>query len=112
MDLTVSNETTMAVELVVNGVHVGTVPSQMVLIEPADELPPLPWRAEVRTEGGRALLALLVQSGDVWWTKDMSGFVKGDGARVDLSCGRIDIWSGPPLNGPAPGPGHPGDCGP
>ncbi len=34
------------------------------------------------------------------------------GARVDLSCGRIDIWSGTPMMGPAPGPGVPGDCDP
>ncbi len=30
-------------------------------------------------------------------------------ARVDLSCGRIDMWAGPPLAGPVPGPGSPGD---
>ena len=30
----------------------------------------------------------------------------------NLSCGRLDIWSGPPLSGPPPGPGKPGDCAP
>ena len=37
---------------------------------------------------------------------------QGDAVRVDLSCGRLDIWSGPPLLGPPPGPGTPGDCTP
>jgi hypothetical protein len=41
---------------------------------------------------------------------ETNSYLKGDGNRVDLSCGRIDVWAGPPLLGPAPGPGTPGDC--
>jgi len=52
---------------------------------------------------------MTVRPGDVWET---AGQMKGDAVRVDLSCGRLDIWSGPPLLGPAPGPGKPGDCAP
>ena len=37
---------------------------------------------------------------------------KGSGARVDLSCGRLDVWVGPPMHGPFPAPGRPGDCDP
>ena len=59
-------------------------------------------------------MELTVSAGDVWSQQnaDGSGESKGDGARVDLSCGRIDVWSGTPMMGPAPGPGAPGDCDP
>ena len=43
---------------------------------------------------GRTLLSLTVRSGDVIEGPNGS---TGDGARVDLSCGGIDLWSGPPL---------------
>jgi len=76
---------------------------------PAGVLPPLPWQLVVRTETGRVLVALPVHAGDVIVTNSST---RGDGARVDLSCGRIDVWSGPPMVGPAPGPGTPGDCRP
>jgi hypothetical protein len=55
------------------------------------------------------LVSMIVHDGDVVAAADGD---KGDANRVDLSCGRLDIWSGPPLLGPAPGPGSPGDCGP
>lgn len=38
--------------------------------------------------------------------------VTSPAVRVDLSCGRLDMWSGPPLLGPFPGPGTPSDCNP
>ena len=78
------------------------------------DLGPLPWAAQVRTGAGRVLVEATVRAGDVWSQQnaDGSGESKGDGARVDLSCGRIDIWSGTPMMGPAPGPGVPGDCDP
>jgi hypothetical protein len=81
---------------------------------PATSLPALPWAIEARSPSGRVLTSLTVNSGDVWQVTFPDGSVgsKGDAARVDLSCGRLDIWSGPPLAGPAPGPGSPGDCAP
>ena len=78
------------------------------------DLGPLPWAAQVRTESGRVLVELTVRAGDVVTRDngDGSGMTRGAGARVDLSCGRIDITSGIFMHGPVPGPGTPGDCDP
>jgi hypothetical protein len=113
MSVSVSNSTTLYVNLYVNGTFMTTLdPGACVGCHgddavPAFVLPPLPWNVEVRTLGSRVLVALPIKAGDVIETKS---YLKGDGNRVDLSCGRIDVWSGPPLLGPAPGPGTPGDC--
>lgn len=107
--LSVNNSTTKALVLVVNGSNVKDLQPGTQVEVPASGLPPLPWKADVRLPTGRILVSLIVRAGDV--VIGTSG-EKGEAARVDLSCGRIDIWSGPPLLGPAPGPGTPGDCGP
>jgi len=117
MSLGVWNGSTLTVDLVVNGVRIESfAPGQADDAIPASRLPRLPWQAEVRSPSGRVLVSLPVQEGDVWETVDPrgGGASKGDANRVDLSCGRIDIWSGPPLGGPAPppSPGSPGDCAP
>jgi hypothetical protein len=109
MQLEVSNGTTIDVRLVVNGTNVGSIGPQGGMTVEANRLPALPWNAEVQTQSGRRLVFVRVNDGDVWANEHGSG---GDAARVDLSCGRIDVWSGPPLLGPMPGPGNPGDCDP
>ena len=109
MKLDVSNETTIPVRLVVNGAPVVAIAAGDALELDSDQLPALPWDAQVLTVSGRMLVHLRVNAGDVFARENASG---GDAARVDLSCGRIDLWSGPPLLGPAPGPGNPGDCDP
>jgi hypothetical protein len=115
MSLAINNGTTLTVSLVVNGSLIAKVDPATCLgcseddAVPASLLPPLPWQAEVRSPTGRVLVALSVHEGDVNYEASSS---KGDANRVDLSCGRIDIWSGPPLLGPLPGPGTPGDCRP
>jgi len=115
MTVSVSNGTTLGVEVVVNDSFVTTLDPGGCLgcrsddAIPASVLPPLPWQVEVRNVYGRTLVALPIHAGDVIET---SSYLKGDGNRVDLSCGRIDIWSGPPMLGPAPEPGTPGDCRP
>ena len=111
-DLVVSNETAVVITLAVNGVVVRTVQAhtqESVLVK---DLPPQPWLVEARTPSGRVLSSMTVRPGDVWETNlpDGSTQMKGDAVRVDLSCGRLDMWSGPPLLGPPPGPGKPGDC--
>ena len=60
------------------------------------------------------LVELTVRPGDVWQQRNPDGSTtaQGAGARVDLSCGRIDITSGVFMSGPVPGPGVPGDCDP
>ena len=57
---------------------------------------------------------MTVRQGDVFNTFNPDGLLvmKGDAVRVDLSCGVLRIWSGPPLLGGVPGPGSPGDCEP
>jgi hypothetical protein len=109
-DLEISNGTTLLVSVAVNGKTITSVgPGNVARINPS-LLPPLPWKVEARTTSGRLLTSLSVQAGDVTRTAD--GAYKGAAVRADLSCGRLDIWSGPPLAGPAPGRGSPGDCDP
>jgi hypothetical protein len=113
--LSISNATTLTATLVVNGTTIGAFPPQTYLdpIPPA-ELPALPWSVEARSPSGRLLGSLSVRAGDRFATSDPNGHgsARGDAVRVDLSCGRLDIWAGPPLVGPAPGTGAPGDCAP
>lgn len=112
--VSVSNGTTLTVTIVVNGSAVRTFAPGSADTVPSGQLPALPWTVEARSPSGRLLLSLTIRPGDVLQTSAPGGgvAVKGDGARVDLSCGRLDVWSGPPLLGPSPGPGSPGDCAP
>ena len=114
MVLIVSNETSLNLELVVNGTMIQPLPARVTTTTPASRLPPLPWAAEVRFPGGRSVLAATVHAGDVWTGPISNGGIeqKGVAERVDLSCGRIDMYSGPPMLGPMPGTGSPGDCDP
>jgi len=109
MTISALNATTKNLVLVVNGSVVKVLQPGTQVDVPASALPALAWTAEVRLPIGRALVSITVHAGDVVLGQSSE---KGDGARVDLSCGRIDLWSGPPLLGPAPGPGIPGDCDP
>jgi hypothetical protein len=83
-------------------------PGQLLELEP-EVLPPLPWLIQARTRTGRQLLEFEVRAGDVVIGGDSSRSV---GRRVDLSCGRLDVWSGAPMGGPPPGEGVLGDCDP
>jgi len=110
MSLDVSNGSTLAVTLVVNGTKVDDIAAGQGDHVVAARLPSLPWSAQVLSPTGRELLSLRVQAGDVHRTDQSAS---GDAVRVDLSCGRIDLWSGPPLLGPARPLGQsfpPGDC--
>jgi hypothetical protein len=112
--LEMSNGATIPVVLSVNGGAGDVVPPGGRADLGTAELGPLPWEAVVRTAGGRVLLELTVKPGDVAVGNAGGGgtSARGVGVRADLSCGRIDLWSGPPMMGPAPGPGEPGDCDP
>jgi hypothetical protein len=115
--LNVANGTTLQVTLVVNGAPVATFgPGEGTPGDGfADPLPPLPWTVVATTSTGRVLATMTVKPGDVFATTHPDGSTEfgGSGQRVDLSCGRLDLWAGyqPPM-GPAPGPGVPGDCEP
>lgn len=113
--LSVSNGTKLDVRIVVNGMTITTIAAASNVEQiPASELPPMPWAIEALTPSGRLLTSFVVGPGDVGRAVDRSGgnMLNGAGARVDLSCGRLDIWAGPPMSGPAPGQGTPGDCEP
>jgi hypothetical protein len=111
--LGISNGTTLTVTLVVNGAVVETLAPQTVDSSvPLAGLPPLPWTVEARSPSGRVLVSMPVNEGDVH-TEHTPGdgtSSAGDSGRVDLSCGRLDIWAGTRPVGPGPGPGTPGDC--
>jgi hypothetical protein len=115
MSVSIANGTTLTVSLVVNDAAVATVaPGDDANIS-ASQLPSLPWTVEARSPSGRVLVSLVVHDGDVVDNVNPAtgnGSYIGRGSRVDLSCGRLDIWSGPPMLGPSSAPGSPGDCTP
>jgi hypothetical protein len=101
--LSISNGTTIAVRLVVNGADVETIPPGGYADPVTAVLPALPWSIEVRSPSGRVLSRMTVNAGDVvYTTPDASGASSANGraVRVDLPCGRLDVWSGPPMLGP------------
>ena len=110
----VDNATTLPVTIVVNGTVLDTVQPQKHRDIPTAALGAMPWTIEATTPSGRVLLKLVAQPGVVWSTTAPDGSTSQHGAadRVDLSCGRLDVYVGPPLIGPMPGPGVPGDCDP
>jgi hypothetical protein len=81
---------------------------------PSELLGAPPWSIDLETQSGRSVLTIQIAPEAIWKTIAPDGHVvdHGAGKRVDLSCGRIDIWMGVPLLGPVPGPGQPGDCDP
>jgi hypothetical protein len=113
--LSISNQTTLSVTLEINGDSVGSF-GPGTHEDPLDpsHLPAPPWHVEAATSSGRVLVTMDVAPGDVWHTNpDLNGHSELHGAavRADLSCGRLDIWSGPPLLGPPPPSSFPpGDC--
>jgi len=112
--LHVMNGTALAVAVAVNGAALAVVPPRDGAQWPAAQLPALPWLVEARTVAGRLLTTMTVRPGDVW-TVDVPGKAAfgGSFARIDLSCGRLDLWAAMfQPSGPAPGPGQLGDCAP
>jgi hypothetical protein len=109
LTLTANNQSDRPLELYVNGGKIADVAAGAEPLFRAQDLPPLPWAAELRLKTGRTLLSLTVASGSV--VRTANGSIS-PGTRVDLSCGRIELFANYPLLGPAPGAGHPGDCGP
>ncbi len=102
--LNVNNGTTITVTVVVNGSVIATVPPGVQLAPIPAVLPPRPSAIETRSPSGRVLSSLQISTNDYIDNQD------GRGVRADLSCGRIDLWSGPPMTGPAYVPGPSGDC--
>ena len=98
----VDNGATLAVSVLINDHRVAGVPPTTygVVVDAAQVSVP-PWLVETRTSGGRVLGTLTIPVTTVDY-----------GLRLDLSCGRLDVWFGALLAGGFPGPGPPGDCTP
>ena len=110
--LAINNGTTIPVTLIVNGSKVGTIPASSRQDPVGAPLPPLPWSVEAMSPTNQVLLTLTVSAGDV--ASGQGGGVAGSKGRlasVDLACGRLELWSGPPPVGePTFIPGPSGDC--
>jgi hypothetical protein len=114
--LGISNATTIPVSLVVNGTIVGTyAPGQ----GSGDgigrsHLPPLPWLVEARSPGGHVLVSMTVHDGDIWTSTSSNGGTgfSAPGNRIDLACGRVDIWVMAEMGGPGPPSGALPSCPP
>lgn len=103
--LSIRNGTDLTVLLLVNGTLIATFPPGTGADPVEVALPPVPWHVEARTAiSGRVLVEFDVREGTVTATtfSDGHGAMRGAGARADLSCGRLDVWSGPPMGGPVP----------
>jgi hypothetical protein len=103
-DISINNSPTIPVTLLVNGTVLEVLAAGGHQDPVPVNLPSLPWRVEVRSPSGR-LLSTLSISADTYVDR-----YAGVGVRTDLSCGRLDVWSGPPIGGPMNGTGAPGDC--
>jgi hypothetical protein len=114
VQIRVANGTELDVTVVVNGTVVGEAPAQADVTIGPEGLPTKPWSVEARSPSGRILLSFTVIPGQVTRTtaKDGSVRMSGAGSRADLMCGRLDVFVGPPMLGPVPGPGVAGDCEP
>jgi hypothetical protein len=103
--LSIWNGTSIPVTLVVNDAVIETVAPGDRQDPITATLPAPPWRIELRSPAGLVLSTLTVSQGDYISNST------GRAVRADLSCGRLDLWSGPPLAGPTFIPGPSGDCG-
>jgi len=101
-DVWVSNQTPLQLRLVVNGSAVQDIPGSEQIRVPASTIGPLPWDLTVEAINGTPMLAFRVEASSVGGTASPSGpfGVRGVGSRIDLACGRVDAWVGPPLLGP------------
>ena len=106
------NSTDLAVTLSMNG-----TPIEVLNAKVSDKeirlasLPPLPWVIEVRTTSGRVVLSLTVGPTEASVQAVDGTSWSGKVAEIDLSCGRLRIWTGShEPSGPVPGSGSPGDC--
>ncbi len=112
-DLHIENGTTLLVAIVVDGRPAAIAAAGQGLTIASGALPSGTYVLEATTPTGRVLSKHQIHLDKVT-RREADGVTteSGDGFRVDLSCGRLDVWVGVPMLGPAPGPGTPGDCAP
>jgi hypothetical protein len=102
--LGVSNQTTIPVTITVNGRSVGIARPTQPFDRPRSDLPALPWTVEAHSPAGRVLVSMSVHEGDVSQSSSSNGGSGSGGpfGRVDLDCGRLDMYVGAGLSGPVP----------
>ena len=109
-DVGVKNNTTMTVSLAVNGAGLGVfAPHSTSTVQVRTAFP---WNVVAKTAGGRTLVRMTVNQGDIQPPPNPGGDEQSTVAgRVNLSCGELSIFAGDvPPAGAAPGNGSPGDC--
>jgi hypothetical protein len=113
--LSVSNDTTIPVTLVVNAKQLGVIEAGDGLEIEDGDLPPRPWTVELTTAAGRSLATLPVAEGSVVDERapDGTGSYRAPISRTVLSCGTLLIQVGDTAyRGGGLAEGGPGDCGP
>ena len=108
-----SNGTKLDIAIAINGQVVVVAAPGQGAPQVDVPMPSLPWHVEARTASGRVLGSFDLLDGQAT-CEPVGDAVRCSGGllRVDLSCGRLDIWAGVRPSGPMPGPGVPGDCQP
>jgi hypothetical protein len=110
------NGTTIDVAIVVNNVEIGRLAPGESIEGVQDRAGSLPWLVQLRTtESGRAVLTMRLEPAELDPAVDANGVSVESGSltTVDLSCGRLEVWTGDRSAvgaGPPPGAGRPGDC--
>jgi hypothetical protein len=102
--LEIRNGSTITVTVRINGQTVAAVQPSDYSAVPAADLPAPPWSVDVLGRNSRSLGSFTVPS------FDSVSIESGYGVRLDLNCGRVDVWIGPPLLGPTFVPGESGNC--
>ena len=94
----VANGTTLTLTVAIDGKQVGIAQAgQVVAFDPSPYAEP--WTVTVSTASGRELVELKYQASQIVSTANSE---QGVAKRLDLSCGRLDVYAGPPLLGPGP----------
>jgi hypothetical protein len=112
-DLHVDNGTTVQISVVLDGREASQVAPRTTTVVSLRNEPIGDVTIEARIPNGRPVITFAIDP-RVLGAAPVGSVTNVTGAahRVDLSCGRLDIWLLTPPLGPAPGPGTPGDCGP
>ena len=111
-DLHVDNGTTLAITIVLNDHDAVQVPPSTTSVVSLRNEHVGIVSVKALLPNGRTVLSFAVDPRSLGSTTTGSETnVTGAAHRVDLSCGRLDIWLLTPPLGPVPGQGTPGDCG-
>jgi hypothetical protein len=110
----VANTMTLTLSMTVNGRDAGSAAAMASTVVDAREFGQAPWTIVARTSSGRELLTLELAANSAYYTTgDYPHSAFGPFSRLDLSCGRLDLWVGSPAAGPMPTGSFPAhDCSP